>query len=47
MQVDRPTTHPTDEAVDDCHLDEICSTAVRIAQVAFPVTIIVYSLVFS
>ena len=45
--MDRPTTHPTDEAVDDRHLNEICSTAVCIARVAFPVTTIVYSLVFS
>ena len=47
MQVDHPMTHQTNEAVNDRHLNEICSTAVCVAHIAFPVTIIVYSLVFS
>ena len=45
--MDHPTTHQIDEAADDRHLDEICSPAVRVAHVAFLVTVIVYSLVFS
>ena len=47
MQVDCPMTRQTDEAVDDCHLNKICSTAVHVTGVAFLVTVNVYSLVFS
>ena len=47
MQVDRPITHQTEEVVDNLHLDEICSPAVRVTCVAFLVTVIVYLLVFS
>ena len=47
MRVDRPTIRQIDKAANDHHLDEICSPAVCIAHVAFPVTVIVYSLVFT
>ena len=47
MQVDHPMTPQTNEVVDICHCNKICSPATHVACIAIPVTIIVYLLVFS